>query len=597
MNRLGGWKCRDVGVLTTSAFALMLCVVGCERVARQDDAGKAGPPAVDPSSKTSASATAEVANCPFRLRDVTHDTGITFVHTDGSSGLRYIVESMSSGIATFDYDGDGLIDIYFPNGAPLPGCTEADRPPRHALYRNLGNWQFVDVTDQAGVECTTFGLGVTSGDFNNDGAQDLFVNNFGPNVLWVNNQDGTFQAVTQQAGIGISDLTGAGACFLDADADGDLELYVGNYIHLDCSQHVPRVFGGVPSYPTPRDYEPVPDELYRNNGDGTFKDISVESGVAAVAGRCMGITGADYDNDGDTDLFICNDVQQNFMLQNDGHGRFQDVSLIAGSAYNASGGVMANMGVDSADYNNDGWLDFFTTNYSGESPILFHNLGQGLFDDASARTNAGAGCYMHVNWGLGFVDLDNDGYKDLFIGNGHTEDNIEERMIGAVYKADYIVLRNVGGKFVNVSEQCVEGARRKLAAKGLAIDDLDNDGDLDLVVQASREGPMILRNMLIESGSQNHWLQVRLVGVSANRDAVGSRVIVSAGELTLIDEVHAGRSYQSHSGSRLQFGLGLHDKVDRIEVHWLGGQVEVLQDVEVDRLMTIVQRPDSAPGR
>ncbi len=531
-----------------------------------------------------------MSDCPIRLRDVTTDTGIHFIHTDGSSGRRYIVEPMSTGIATFDYDGDGWIDIYFPNGARLPGSDDAGVPPRHALYRNLGDGRFQDVTAQVGIDCTVHGLGVTIGDFDNDGAPDVFLNNFGPNLLWHNNGDGTFHAVAERIGIAPGDLVGAGACFLDMESDGDLDLYVGNYIKLNCSEHVPRLSNGIPSYPSPRDYAPVADELYRNNGNGTFTDVSALSGIADQIGRSMGMTCADYDNDGDTDLFVCNDVQQNFLFQNDGQGVFQEVASLAGTAYNGNGRTLANMGVDAADYNNDGELDFFTTNYHGSLPVLFHNLGGGLLDDATVLTNAGSGCFFQVNWGCSFVDLDNDGFKDLFIGNGHTEDNIELRVARAAYHGHCVVLRNDAGKFVNVSDVCGDGTRRKLAAKGVAVDDLDNDGDIDVVVLASRERPMILQNEVIESNRANHWLQIQLVGVTSNRDGVGSRVTVSAGDMRLTDEVHSGRGYQSHCGSRLHFGLGAHKHVDQIEIRWNGGSTDVIRDVAADRLMTIIER-------
>jgi hypothetical protein len=307
------------------------------------------------------------------------------------------------------------------------------------------------------------------------------------------------------------------------------------------------------------------------------------------------MTAADYDNDGDTDVFICNDVQPNFLLQNNGLGVFEEVADFAGVAFNVQGQALANMGVDSGDYNNDGWLDFFTTNYQGSVPVLFENLGNGLLFDATDRTNAGAGCYHHVNWGCGFADLDNDGYRDLFIGNGHTEDNIEMRMTGAVYHGRYVVLKNESGKFVNVTEQCSDGPQRKLAAKGVAADDLDNDGDIDLVVLASREKPMVLQNLYQETHreNKNHWLQLHLVGVTSNRDAVGARVTVSVGDMKLTDEVHSGRGYQSHSGSRLQFGLGTHDHVDQIEVRWNGGSVDVIEDVAADQLVTLVEQTSS----
>jgi hypothetical protein len=533
--------------------------------------------------------TPEDTTAPIQLVDVTPTTGIRFRHTDGSSGMRYVVEAFSAGLATFDFDGDGLLDIYFPNGAPLPGSS-IDPPPRHALYRNLGDWTFRDVTQEAGVVCTAYGLGVTIGDYNNDGWPDIYLSNFGPNILFRNNGDGTFRSVTESAGVARGDLLGAGTSFLDIEGDGDLDLYVGNYITYDCDDHVPVVIDGIPSYPSPRDYEPLPDTLYRNDGDDSFTDVSVESGIAAHAGRAMGMVCADYDRDGDTDVFVCNDVQENYLFQNDGQGVFVEVARLAGAAYNGNGQVLANMAVDVGDYNNDGWLDFFTTNYQGQVPVLFHNLGNGLLDDVTARTGAASGCHIHVNWGCGFVDLDNDGHLDLFIGNGHTEDNIELRMTSAVYKARCVVLRNVGGKFENVSERVGDGLQRELAARGVALDDMDNDGDVDVVILASREGPMILRNMLVESRSDNHWLDVELHGVLSNRDGVGSRVTVTAGDLTLVDEVHSGRGYQGHSGSRLHFGLGPRDHVDRIEVAWLGGETEVIEDVPADRLVRIVER-------
>jgi hypothetical protein len=532
----------------------------------------------------------------IRLRDVSELTGIDFLHVDGSAGLRYIVESMTGGVATLDYDGDGLIDIYFPNGSTLPGSQPIQPPPRHALYRNLGDWKFKDVTVEAGIDCTTFGMGVTVGDFDNDGAPDIFLSNFGPNLLWHNNGDGTFAAIRTPFDRGVSPhdfsydgLVGAGTSFVDVDSDGDLDLYVGNYLRLNCADHVPRVFKGIPSYPSPRDYDPVPDELFRNNGDGTFSDVSESSGIAAHPGRAMGMIAADYDNDHDTDLFVCNDVQQNFLFQNDGTGHFEEVAALAGVAYNGNGQVLANMGVDAADYNRDGLLDFFTTNYQGTVPVLFENLGGGLLTDVTAGTNAGSGCYQDVNWGCGFADLDNDGFKDLFIGNGHTEDNIEERMSGAVYHSHYIVLKNDGSKFVNVSDRCSDGSQRSLAAKGLAIDDLDNDGDPDLVVMASRESPMMLRNMYGESGGKHHWLEIQLIGVTGNRDGVGARVTVTVGGAELVDEVHSGRSYQSHSGMRLHFGLGTEEQVEQVEVRWMGGGRQLIKNVAADQLLTIVQ--------
>lgn len=504
------------------------------------------------------------------------------------------MEAMSTGIATFDFDGDGLIDIYFPNGAPLPGDTPAT-PPRHALYQNLGGWRFRDVTIEARAVCTSFGLGITTGDYDNDGWDDIYLNNFGANVLFHNNGDGTFSAATQRAGVARGQLVGAGACFFDKESDGNLDLYVGNYIDLNCDEHVPHVTpGGLPRYPSPVEYAPVPDTLYGNNGDGSFSDVSVESGIASVAGRAMGMTCADYDADGDVDVFVCNDVQENYLFQNDGQGRFRQIAKLNGFAYNGNGDTLANMAVDAGDYDNDGLLDLFSTNYQGELPVLFHNLDRGLLHDATLAANAGASCFRHVNWGCGFADLDNDTHRDLFIGNGHVDDNIELRIPTAAYHAECIVLKNNAGRFEDVSHRAGDGLRRKVAARGVALDDLDNDGDVDAVVLASREHPLILRNLLAEAGDLRHWLQVRLCGVGGNRNGIGARVRVIAGDLTLADEVHSGRAYQSHFGSRLHFGLGPHEQVDRVEIYWNGGQREIVQGVAANRFVTVVERATHA---
>ncbi|MCY2989504.1 MAG: CRTAC1 family protein [Planctomycetota bacterium] len=530
-----------------------------------------------------------ISDCPIQLREVTAETGIDFVHTDGSSGRRYIVESMSAGIATFDYDGDGLIDIYFPNGAPLPG-TKYERPPRHALYKNLGDGSFRDVTEEAGVASNAYGLGVTIGDFDNDGWQDIYLNNFGPNLLYRNNGDGTFTDVTLQAGVARGNMVGAGACFLDIDGDGLLDLYVGNYIQLDLSKHIPHMVGAFPAYPSPKEYAPVPDTLYRNRGDGTFTDVTEESGIGRYAGRAMGMVCADADNDGATDIFVLNDVQENFFFHNDGTGKFEERGLLMGLAVNGAGEVLANMGVDCGDYDNDGLLDFFSTNYQGQWPLLLRNLGHGMFEDVTRETDAGNGCLPFVNWGGGLVDLDNDGHRDLFIGNGHTEDNIEQRDSTTSYRCRNIVLQNTGaGKFVNVSDLCGVGALPPHAARGVAFDDLDNDGDIDVVVLNSRERPTLLRSMYCEQGGRNHWLDLRLHGVTTNRDGVGARVRVTAGDLVQIDEVHSGRGYQSHWGSRLHFGLGPHERVDRVEVRWIGGGTDVYENLPSDRRMTLVE--------
>ncbi|TVS09487.1 MAG: CRTAC1 family protein [Planctomycetaceae bacterium] len=525
---------------------------------------------------------------PVDLRDITDATGITFVHTDGSSGRRYIVETVASGLATFDYDGDGLIDIYFLNGAPLRGSpVDPDDPPTNRLYRNNGNGTFSDVTQAAGVGDTGFGLGVAVADYNNNGLPDIYVNNFGPNVLYRNNGDGTFTDVTSEAGVAAGDMVGAGAAFLDIDQNGNLDLYCGNYVQFTYDNHVDVVVGGFPQYAGPKDYEPERDILFRNNGDGTFTDVSRASGVAAVAGTSMGMVCLDYDNDGHTDIVIMNDVLGNFLFHNDGSGRFQEIGLLAGMAYNVDGIPLGSMGVDCADYDNDGWLDLFQTAYAGELPALYRNTGQGFFDDVTRTAGAGIGDYPHVNWGTGFADLNNNGHRDLFIANGHLQDNIHLYSDSTTYEVRNTLLINTGdGRFVDRSRTSGDGLLVQRSSRGVALDDLNNNGLIDVVVLNSRSGPTILRN---DTENDHHWLQIRLRGVQSNRDGVGAQVRVTAGGRTQMAEVHSGRGYQSHFGTRLHFGLGTADRVERVEVRWIGGRLDVLENLPVDRRIVITQ--------
>ncbi len=534
------------------------------------------------------------AQCPIQLHEVTEETGIGFRHYDGSSGRRYLVESVSAGLALFDYDGDGDEDIYFLNGAPLQG-SKVKTTPTNVLYRNDGGWKFTDVTAKAGVGDTGFGLGVAAADYDNDGDLDLYVNNYGPNVMYRNNGDGTFTDVTKETGTANGDQVGAGVCFLDMDQDGDLDLLAANYIEFSYDTHVSRTSQGIPKYSGPLDYPPTPDNLYRNNGDGTFTEVSREAGLAETAGTGMGTIACDYDNDGDTDIYIANDVRPNFLHQNDGTGKFQEVALMAGVAFDLHGEAQGSMGVDCGDYDGDGLIDFHVTSYESELASLYKNLGDGFFEDVTLPAGAAQGTLPHVTWGNGLVDFDNDGDRDLFIACGHIQDMIEFYDDTTSYLARNVLLMNTGdGRFVNVSDQCGDGLAVKLSSRGTAFDDLDNDGDLDVVILNIRERPTILRN---DSPTDNHWIQIRLRGKTTNRDGVGARVTVVAGDLTQIDELHSGRGYQSHYGMRLHFGLGKHKKVDRIEVRWIGGGTDVLRDMAVDRLITITEgaRRDNTP--
>ena len=412
---------------------------------------------------------AEDKSGQIQLRDVTKATRIAFKHTDGSSGKRYIVETVSAGLATFDYDGDGDADIYFLNGSPMEG-TKVKTPPRNALYRNDGNWKFTDVTDKAGVGDTGYGLGVVIGDYDNDGDPDIYLNNYGPNILYRNNGDGTFTDVAKKAGVGNGRKMGAGACFLDMDKDGDLDLYVANYLAHSRETHAKARAANPNAYVTPRHYRPIPDTLYRNNGDGTFTDVSKDSGIGKHAGWGMGTVCADYDNDGDTDIFVANDVGRNYLFQNDGTGKFAEVGLISGTAYDFSGIEQGSMGVDCGDYNNDGQLDFYLTTYQEQQTALYKNLGKGLFDDVTFITGGGRGTLSAVTWGNSFVDFDNDGDRDIFVACGHLQDKIETYDDTTTYHMPNLLLMNTGkNKFVNVSDKCGDGLAVKLSSRGAAF--------------------------------------------------------------------------------------------------------------------------------
>ena len=575
---------RELGV--TAFLALVLVTMGCSRQDRQElptgrQTGTENELSDDGGDRDS------LDRSPIILHDVTAASGITFRHTDGGSGRHYIVETVTAGLATFDYDCDGLTDIYFLNGSPLPG-TEAEEPrPRNALYHNDGEWRFTDVTEEAGVGDTGYGLGVAVGDYDNDGDPDLYVNNYGPNVLYQNNGDGTFGDVTAEAGVGNGDKVGAGASFFDMDADGDLDLYVANYIKFSYDRHILRTKQGYPEYQSPLEYLAEPDTLYRNDGDGGFTDVSEQSGVARHAGTGMGMVCADYDRDGDTDVFVLNDVVRNFLFQNNGCGIFEEVGLRAGLAYNLHGLPLGSMGLDCADYDNDGWLDFFMTSFEQQLPVLYKNLGNGYFEDVTLSAEAGSGALAYVNWGTGLVDFDNDGDRDLFVACGHLQDHIDRYNDTTGYEVPNILLLNTGnGKFTNISGRSGDGMKVQLSSRGTGFDDLDNDGDIDAVILNSRREPTILRNDLRQP---NHWVDLQLRGVTSNRSGVGAQVTVVAGDLVQVDEVHSGRGYQSHWGSRLHFGLGDHESVDRIKVRWLGGGVDILQNVAADERLTVTE--------
>ena len=495
---------------------------------------------------------------------------------------------MASGLATFDYDNDGLTDIYFLNGRPLSGTKTAVQAKNH-LYRNLGGMRFKDVTDQAGVGGgTAYGLGVCVADYDNDGYQDLYLSNYGKNILYHNNGNGTFTDVTQKAGVARGRKVGAGACFLDYDNDGHLDLFTADYVQFSEDKPVVITRNGQRVYPGTKDYLPETFHLFHNSGKGKFTDVSADSRISARPGTGMGAISADFDNDGYPDIFVANDGLPSVLFRNDRGRTMTDVAIRSGVAFDPNGIARGNMGVDCADYNNSGWLSLYLTAYQQEGGALLQNLGRSGFDNVTLASGAGSGTLPNVTWGCGFADFDNDGHRDLFIVCGHFDENVELYDDTTSFRCHNVVLRNMGnGKFVNVTDQCGDVARLKMSGRGVALDDLDNDGRIDVVILNWNDKPTILRN---ESVTGNHWIQIRLRGVKTNRDGVGARVNVVAGDLKQMDEVHSGRGYQSHWGSRLHFGLAKNKRVERIEVHWpRSGLVDILEDVPADQLLTIVE--------
>jgi hypothetical protein len=517
--------------------------------------------------------------------DATATSGIDFVHHDGSTGQKYLVEPVSAGLALFDYDGDGLTDIYFLSGAPLSPAP-ANPSVTNRLYRNEGHWRFRDVTEESGVGDPGFGLGVAAGDYDNDGDLDLLVANFGHDVLYRNNGDGTFTDVSQEAGLRREFRVGAGAAWFDRDGDGDLDLLLATYTQFRLDQHLPRTIDGFPCYAGPLDYKPAASLLFDNRGDGTFADISAAAGIASAAGNGMGVISVDYDQDGDADLFVLNDEMPNFLFENDGKGNFQEVGLLRGFAFSALGKPLGNMGVDCADYDNDGWLDLFVTTYSNEMPTLFRNR-RGLFEDATLPAGAGTTTLPHVKWGTGFADFDHDGRRDLFIALGHLDEEVHRWRPATTYRVKNQLLRNLpSGRFADISAECGPGLSVNESSRGTGLDDLDNDGDVDVVVLNIATAPTILRN---NTRSNQHWSQIQLVGAASNRDGAGARVRVTAGGTTQWAEVHLGRGYQSHHGTRLHFGLKQAEIIDRIEVLWPGGGQDSFANVPANQILQIVQ--------
>ncbi len=507
----------------------------------------------------------------FNLVDVTEGSGIDFVHTTGAGGEAYIIEGMASGMATFDYDNDGFIDIYFLTGGQLRG-TPADRSFANRLYRNNGNWTFTDVTNEAGVGHTGHAMGVTVGDYDGDGDEDIYVLNFGPNVLYRNNGDRTFTDVTDEAGVGLGEHVGAGASFFDMDGDEDLDLYVANYVDFNYQNHKPIVIGGKKYQAGPAYYGFVPDVMFRNDGNGKFTDVSVEAGISGTPAPSMGTIATDFDDDGDIDVYVAVDTEANLMWANDGHGKFEDVALICGMACDFNGRKNSSMGVDCADYDNDGLLDYVVTSYQSEIPALYRNLGGALFEDAGSAAKLPSPLFADVEWGCAFADFDNDADQDLFIACGHFDriEDIDDR--SAKKLRNYLLANDGRGRFSNATAKAGSGLAPIESSRGACVEDFDNDGDLDIVILNADSRPTLVRNETPNLGS---WLELELIQPdSKNPRAVGARVTTQLGGIKQTKEIYAGRGYQSHFGTRQHFGFGAESSKCVVQVRWPGGQLE-----------------------
>ena len=516
--------------------------------------------------------------------DITEAAGLEFQHVDGSSGRRYFLETVGSGAAFFDYDNDGLLDIYFVNSTDLPG-SHSPTPPINQLYHNNGDGTFTDLTEQAGVGDTGYGAGCAVADYDNDGDLDLYVTNFGANVLYQNNGDSTFTDVTQHAGVGDSRWS-LGCAFADYDNDGFVDLYITNYIDFEFETHTDCTQKGVPTYCPPESFEGSPDTLYRNNGDGTFTDVTSIAGVHNKDGKGMGVVFGDYDNDGDVDCYVGNDAGENFLYQNRGDGTFTNVGWMAGVEADENGNVQGTMGVDFGDYDNDGLLDLIAVNYQQQPNALYRNDNGSFFTDVSFVAGL-ADSLPYVGWGADFFDIDNDGDKDLLIANGHLQDTVEQYDGTTTYpQQNHLLINNGQGRFVNASMNAGSGLQARRVSRGLATGDYDNDGDLDMLISNASDTPQLLRN---DSRNQGNWILIRTIGTRSNQAGIGTRVKIQTGDLTQVDEVRGGSGYLSHNDLRLHFGIGTHKRIDSIEVRWPSGVVDIIRDVAPNQILTIIE--------
>ncbi len=537
---------------------------------------------------------------PIRFRNVGERAKLDFVLRNDASPRKYQVETMTGGVAVIDYDGDGWMDIYFINGAELPAMKKSSPKFWNRLYRNNRDGGFTDVTEKAGVSGGGYSMGVAVADYDNDGDQDIFVAGVNRNILFRNDGRGRFDDVTGKAGLtGVDSRLGkmwsVAAAWLDYDNDGDLDLFVVNYCEWnpEIDPYCGAQKEGWRTYCFPDKYEGLPNRLFRNNGDGTFTDISSQSGVAKHIGKGMGVAIADYNDDGFIDVFVANDTLPNFLFRNNGRGGFEEVALTAGVAVNDSGRPVSGMGVDFRDYDNDGLPDLIVSALEGETHPLFRNLGKGFFADATWRSGLGPETVKRSGWGLGLFDLNNDGFKDLFTVNAHVNDNIELYNQQTYRQPNSVFAGAGGGAFLDASRDAGADFQIRRAHRGCAFADFDNDGRIDVVTTSLNEPAELFRNESTPgSGEAHHWLAIRLIGLKSNRDGIGAKIklVTGAGDVQF-NHVTTSVGYGSSSDVRAYFGLGRESKVKSLEILWPSGAAQRVTEVAVDRLLTVTEKP------
>jgi len=514
-------------------------------------------------------------------------SGITWTHVNGRSADMYLPETTGAGCGFLDYDNDGWMDIYLVNSGPCDFYTPPSRL-RNALYHNNRDGTFTDVTEKAGVTGSGYGQGIAVGDYDGDGFPDIYLTQYGRSVLYHNNGDGTFSDVTEKAGVAAPGWA-TSAVWFDYDNDGRLDLFVCRFV--DFSKAKNKWCGNRQtnerSYCIPRVYEPMPCWLFHNNGNGTFTDVSKESGIAESLAKAWGVVATDINNDGWMDLFVANDTVPNFLFLNR-KGKFEENGVLAGVGYSAFGRARSGMGVDAADYDQDGWLDLFVAHVDQEMFSLYHNRKNETFNDVAEPTGIGPTTKLMSGWGLKFFDYDNDGELDLLLCNGHPDDKIDGRVDGVKYLEPMLLYRNTGTGMKNVSAQGGAIFSRPLAGRGMAIGDFDNDGAVDVLIAVNNGVPVLLRN---NAGRRNNWLGVKLVGKRSNPDAVGARVTYQARDLQRSRMKVGGGSYLSSHDPRMVLGIGKREKVDWLEVKWPlpGGATQRFTELPINRYITVVE--------